>query len=124
MTNTECQDFWVGYHFSEPPKRSPLYAIISYTGGTWTVQFEFTDCDNGTTITSSCTGYGGIEKLIEYLDGKVVPIINYHNNENVCKCLSVPDSIRPIAENPNCYSGSLNSYLEFISNQGVEILNW
>ncbi len=30
----------------------------------------------------------------------------------------------PEEESPRNYSGTLKSYLEFISNKGIEILNW
>ena len=96
-------------------KDKPVYGCISYFGGEWMVSFEATVSD-GSYTTSSLSGYG--EFPFDRFPS--IPVIDYRNNDNVIKAISIPLSELPIEVYPGS-KGTLESYLAKIEALNIRI---
>lgn len=89
-----------------------IHGIISYYGDTYTIVFKPQKNFTGSTTTYHLTGYGKFP-FNEYPN---IPVVNYHKNENVFKCLSY--------DNMPEYGGSLESFLKFVKDNGIDVINY
>ena len=100
---------------------TPLYGILSYSGGQYSVVFVAVETSPECWSTSTLTGYGDILPVDRFPD---IPIIDYRNNDGVFASLKIRDNELPAKQNPRLYGNTLDGYLAAVHACGVPILNW
>jgi len=96
--------------------RIPLYAVVSYTGNSWTVHFQLIKNKNSVTSNITHSGYGQFPE--DRFPG--IPVIDYTNNDAVINTLSIPVDDYP-GEVFYHSRGTVQSYIDQIKNMGVPV---
>ena len=74
----------------EKTQDKPVFGVIAYSGGTWTVNFE----DHGNVTNQTLTGYGFFP-----FDRFDIPVIDFTDNEQVWDWLHAnPQNLHPISK--------------------------
>lgn len=97
----------------------PVYGVIAYTGGQWTVKFA-AEKNESSFSTGSLTGYGPFP--FERFPN--IPVIDYTNNDGVFQALKIRDEDRPAECDPLWQYGTVKGYLLKVMDCGVPVYNW
>ena len=100
-----------------------LYCTIPYVGKAWTLIQKAVVTKTSTT-TGRYSGYGDIldPSHSKHKLALTVPIIDLRDNWEACKAaINCPDSLRPRDEYPQFNSGTLETYLQYIENNGGKV---
>ena len=105
-------------------KPKPVYGQIAYTGGRWSVEHVLTKDSNGTTGSSSTTGYGEFP----FADYPNIPVIDYTGNDAVVDKLSANICCKETSHDYGQGAGSiwisltLEAYLQWHKDHGIDVI--
>ena len=100
-------------------KTKPVYAVISYYGNQWTVHYQCYELSDRSTVSNiTTTGYG----KFPYDRFPGIPVIDFTDNDNVIKSISIPLDDMPKEVNFHA-KGSLESYLDTIRSFGIPVIS-
>ena len=98
-----------------------LYVTIPYTGGQWTFT-KAAEVSPTSTTTGTYQGYGDItdpEHEKYDLAAEVIVIDHRDNFDGAWAAINAPDNVKPREENPLWYTGTMETYLQYLKEHGV-----